>query len=96
MTALWFLIGLVVGALAFLSQWLMVREIKPGMSTKTVLFFISGMLLRLGAIGAMFYFAIQRGILEAVASLVGLIISRWVCLLITNKRKATPSSEEIE
>lgn len=83
----WFIIGAVIGCLSVLFQFSTIRNLKTSAGGKGVAGFIGGMLLRLLVIGIMFYFALRSGLIQTGLCLLGLILSRWICLVVINKKQ---------
>lgn len=83
----WFIIGAVIGFLSVLFQFSTIRDLKTSSGGKAVALYIGGMLLRLLVIGVMFYFALRSGLWQTGLCLLGLILSRWVSLVVFNKHQ---------
>lgn len=96
MIGLWFLAGTILGAVHIVTQQWTIRRLENSSVAGVVLLSGGGMLLRLALAAGLLLAALQQGLVPALAAFGGLVIARWLLLIVANRDSLYPAEAESE
>jgi hypothetical protein len=91
---LWFLVGGILGAVHIATQQWTIRRLEGSSISGVLLLAGGGMLLRLALVAGLLLAALQQGTIAALAAFGGLVLSRWLLLVVVNRDDLYPAGIE--
>ena len=85
MIGLWLLAGTILGVVHIATQRWTIQRLESSSAARVLLLSGTGMLLRLALAAGLLLAALQQGILPALAAFGGLMITRWLLLILANR-----------
>jgi hypothetical protein len=81
-SAVYFLLGILVGTLNVLSQAWTLQRITPASPRAAYIWVFAGFVLRTALAIALLLIAVQSGVIAALLALAGILIGRWIALVV--------------